>query len=159
MRGVITIIISLSSKALLMLSECCQGPGFRDPQDAIMNGQRETLLYVPCIYRHKGEPDYLATIDINRNSCNYCQVNRHDNLVTIDIYRDTRNYCQVNTHDYLVTIDIYRDSSSYCQVNKCVRLTVYVISSLNHNFSTSLLYTGNCFVMLLRLHLGDSTGI
>ena len=38
-----------------------------------MRGPRETLLYVPCIYRAK-KPDFLATIDVDESSPSYCKV-------------------------------------------------------------------------------------
>ncbi|XP_035202382.1 uncharacterized protein LOC118178185 isoform X4 [Oxyura jamaicensis] len=51
------------------------GPGFASPLDA-MKGPREEILYVPCIYRNTGrnKPDFLATVDVNPESPNYCQV-------------------------------------------------------------------------------------
>uniref|UniRef100_A0A8B9DG77 Methanethiol oxidase n=1 Tax=Anser cygnoides TaxID=8845 RepID=A0A8B9DG77_ANSCY len=51
------------------------GPGFASPLDA-MKGPREEILYVPCIYRNTGrnQPDFLATVDVNPESPNYCQV-------------------------------------------------------------------------------------
>uniref|UniRef100_A0A8B9UBI7 Methanethiol oxidase n=2 Tax=Anas TaxID=8835 RepID=A0A8B9UBI7_9AVES len=51
------------------------GPGFASPLDA-MKGPREEILYVPCIYRNTGrnKPDFLATVDVNPKSPNYCQV-------------------------------------------------------------------------------------
>ncbi|XP_074896798.1 methanethiol oxidase-like isoform X1 [Buteo buteo] len=51
------------------------GPGFASPLDA-MKGPREEIVYVPCIYRNTGrkKPDFLATVDVNPKSSDYCQV-------------------------------------------------------------------------------------
>ncbi|XP_066464972.1 methanethiol oxidase [Eleutherodactylus coqui] len=51
------------------------GPGYKSPLDA-MKGPHEELIYVPCIYRNTGinKPDYLATVDVKRNSAHYSQV-------------------------------------------------------------------------------------
>uniref|UniRef100_A0A8C0UVM7 Methanethiol oxidase n=1 Tax=Cyanistes caeruleus TaxID=156563 RepID=A0A8C0UVM7_CYACU len=39
-------------------------------------GPRERLLYLPCIYRNTGIdiPDFLATVDVDPQSPQYCQV-------------------------------------------------------------------------------------
>lgn len=39
-------------------------------------GPREEIVYLPCIYRNTGieAPDYLATVDIDPKSPQYCQV-------------------------------------------------------------------------------------
>ncbi|XP_057244509.1 methanethiol oxidase, partial [Malurus melanocephalus] len=51
------------------------GPGYASPLEA-MKGPREQLLYLPCIYRNTGIdlPDFLATVDVDPESPNYCQV-------------------------------------------------------------------------------------
>ncbi len=54
---------------------CKCGPGYATPLDA-MKGERETLLYIPCIYRttEVKKPDYLATIDCDPKSSDYGKV-------------------------------------------------------------------------------------
>lgn len=39
-------------------------------------GPREEIVYLPCIYRNTGieAPDYLATVDVDPRSPQYCQV-------------------------------------------------------------------------------------
>lgn len=39
-------------------------------------GPREEIVYLPCIYRNTATdaPDYLATVDVNPKSPQYCQV-------------------------------------------------------------------------------------
>ncbi|XP_054168756.1 methanethiol oxidase-like [Oppia nitens] len=52
------------------------GPGYRSPFDA-MRGPRETLMYVTCIQPNGTrdcKSDYLATIDVDPNSSQFCQV-------------------------------------------------------------------------------------
>ncbi|XP_058716350.1 methanethiol oxidase-like isoform X1 [Poecile atricapillus] len=51
------------------------GPGYPSPLEA-MKGPRERLLYLPCIYRNTGIniPDFLATVDVDPQSPQYCQV-------------------------------------------------------------------------------------
>uniref|UniRef100_A0A673IVV7 Methanethiol oxidase n=1 Tax=Sinocyclocheilus rhinocerous TaxID=307959 RepID=A0A673IVV7_9TELE len=64
------------------------GPGYKTPLDA-MKGPREEIVYLPCIYRNTDiqKPDYLATVDVNPQSPNFCKVihrlpmpNRKDEL-------------------------------------------------------------------------------
>uniref|UniRef100_A0A3B4GC80 Methanethiol oxidase n=1 Tax=Pundamilia nyererei TaxID=303518 RepID=A0A3B4GC80_9CICH len=42
----------------------------------LLQGPREEIIYLPCIYRNTGilKPDYLATVDVNPKSPTYCQV-------------------------------------------------------------------------------------
>ncbi|PNI22952.1 SELENBP1 isoform 12, partial [Pan troglodytes] len=51
------------------------GPGYSTPLEA-MKGPREEIVYLPCIYRNTGTeaPDYLATVDVDPKSPQYCQV-------------------------------------------------------------------------------------
>uniref|UniRef100_G3NFU3 Methanethiol oxidase n=1 Tax=Gasterosteus aculeatus TaxID=69293 RepID=G3NFU3_GASAC len=55
-------------------SEC--GPGYRSPLDAMKEGRREEIVYLPCIYRNTDihKPDYLATVDVDPKSSTYTQV-------------------------------------------------------------------------------------
>lgn len=45
-------------------------------QDAVANGSRETVLYVPAIVPGGTRPDYLATVDADPTSATYSQVCR-----------------------------------------------------------------------------------
>ena len=56
-------------------SKCCLGPGYSSPQDAI-NAPKENIVYTVCIYTgtNINKPDYLATIDVDKNSPNYGNV-------------------------------------------------------------------------------------
>ncbi|TRY86384.1 hypothetical protein DNTS_012149 [Danionella cerebrum] len=59
-----------------MASSCSGcGPGYKTPLDA-MKGPREEIVYLPCIYRNTDiqKPDYLATVDVNPQSPNFCKV-------------------------------------------------------------------------------------
>ncbi|XP_012585450.1 PREDICTED: selenium-binding protein 1 [Condylura cristata] len=59
-----------------MATKCGKcGPGYPTPQDA-MKGPREEIVYLPCIYRNTATeaPDYLATVDVDPKSPQYCQV-------------------------------------------------------------------------------------
>ncbi|XP_030373561.1 methanethiol oxidase-like isoform X2 [Scaptodrosophila lebanonensis] len=55
---------------------CCHGPGYATPLDAMKNGPRETLLYVVTVQPNLEEPhgDYLSTVDVNPESPSYSQV-------------------------------------------------------------------------------------
>ncbi|BFZ00921.1 hypothetical protein BsWGS_03961 [Bradybaena similaris] len=58
-------------------SGCCKGPGYASPADAMKNGPREKIVYLPCIvppHLKKKKPDYLATVDIDPESPTYCKV-------------------------------------------------------------------------------------
>ena len=59
-------------------NNCAGGPGYATPLDA-MRGEREKLLYIPCIYTGtgQGKPDYLATIDCDPSSSKYGKVSLH----------------------------------------------------------------------------------
>ncbi|KAI1291039.1 Methanethiol oxidase [Halotydeus destructor] len=56
---------------------CCEkGPGYDSPAEAI-KGPREKLIYVTCIQvdgEVSGKPDYLAVVDVDPESADYCKV-------------------------------------------------------------------------------------
>ena len=56
-------------------SNCCLGPGYASPQEAI-KAPREKIVYTICIYTGTKvkKPDYLATIDVDENSPTYGEV-------------------------------------------------------------------------------------
>ena len=54
--------------------ECCHGPGYASPLDAMKNGPREKLLYVMCPSVSKDKPDSLATVDVDPESPSYGKV-------------------------------------------------------------------------------------
>ena len=56
-------------------SNCCSGPGYASPDEAI-KAPKENIVYTVCIYTGTNidKPDYLATIDVDRNSKNYGKV-------------------------------------------------------------------------------------
>jgi selenium-binding protein 1 len=58
------------------MSDHCSscGPGYATPKDAFLLGSREKLVYVPCIVPEKDRPDYLATVDVDPSSGDYCKV-------------------------------------------------------------------------------------
>ena len=37
-------------------------------------GPREKIVWLPCIRKGTGKPDYLATVDVDPQSQNYCKV-------------------------------------------------------------------------------------
>ncbi|KAJ8683288.1 hypothetical protein QAD02_019080 [Eretmocerus hayati] len=50
------------------------GPGYPSPQDAMLYGPREKILYVNCIHTDPNKPDVLATVDVDPASPTYCQI-------------------------------------------------------------------------------------
>jgi len=56
-------------------SNCCSGPGYPSPQEAI-KAPKENIVYTVCIYTgtNINKPDYLATIDVDKSSSNYGKV-------------------------------------------------------------------------------------
>ena len=47
-------------------------------QEALTKGDREKLIYVPCIIPdQESRPDYLATVDVDPESATYSQVGAH----------------------------------------------------------------------------------
>ena len=54
---------------------CCTGPGYATPMDAFKNSKKEKLLYLPCLIATKDRPDYLATVDVDETSKDFCKVN------------------------------------------------------------------------------------
>jgi len=53
------------------------GPGYKSPLDAMRNGPREKLLYIPCIQplaQETHRSDYLATVDVDPESPTYSKV-------------------------------------------------------------------------------------
>ena len=57
------------------LLNCCSGPGYSSPREAI-KAPREKIVYTVCIYSGTGikKPDYLATIDVDEKSSTYGNV-------------------------------------------------------------------------------------
>lgn len=49
------------------------GPGYPTPL-AAMYGPREKTIWLPCIQTSEGKPDYLATVDVDPESSDYCKV-------------------------------------------------------------------------------------
>ena len=49
----------------MLRTECQKGPGYATPLEAMQKGPREEIIYVPCI-APEGKPDYLATVDLNK---------------------------------------------------------------------------------------------
>ncbi|XP_051127696.1 selenium-binding protein 3-like [Andrographis paniculata] len=66
----------MASAAVENDSCCGKGPGYATPLDAMVNGPRETLIYVTCVYTGTGrnKADYLATVDIDPSSATYSSV-------------------------------------------------------------------------------------
>ncbi|XP_057689865.1 methanethiol oxidase isoform X6 [Corythoichthys intestinalis] len=58
------------------------GPGYQSPLHA-MKGEREKIVYLPCIYRNTAtrQADYLATVDVDPESPSYCQT-----VEAVDLY-------------------------------------------------------------------------
>jgi selenium-binding protein 1 len=59
------------------VKDCCRGPGYKTPVEAMMFGPRERIVYLPCIHVNtasESKPDYLATVDVDPESPTYSQV-------------------------------------------------------------------------------------
>ncbi len=72
-----------STKRYFLFLDCYNGPGYATPLEA-MKGPREKIVYLPCIYNNTGikKPDYLATVDIDPESPDYCKVSKRTVLRT-----------------------------------------------------------------------------
>lgn len=58
-------------------TECCTGPGYASPLDAMKNGPREEIMYITCVVPPESRsrrPDYLVTVNIDPKSKDYCKV-------------------------------------------------------------------------------------
>jgi selenium-binding protein 1 len=57
------------------MAQTCCGPGYASPE-AAMKAEPEKILYTVALYTGTGikEPDYLATVDVDRNSPTYSQI-------------------------------------------------------------------------------------
>jgi len=54
-----------------MEGSCCKhGPGYASPLEA-MKGEREKIMYIPCIRVEKGQHDYVVTVDVDPSSSTY----------------------------------------------------------------------------------------
>nr|XP_027212650.1 methanethiol oxidase-like [Penaeus vannamei] len=51
-----------------------KGPGYPSPKDAMESGPREKIVWLPCIRTGTGKPDYVATVDVDPSSPDYCKV-------------------------------------------------------------------------------------
>jgi len=67
---------------------CGCGPGYASPLDAMKNGPREKLLYVPCLYTNTStkKPDYLSTIDCDPSSPTCGKVLVHVNITELIMF-------------------------------------------------------------------------
>ena len=75
---VMTVMDRLKALAPAVCSECT-GPGYKTPRDAMVNGPREKIVYLPCIVPpqfKKTKADYLATVDVDPNSPSYSKVSQ-----------------------------------------------------------------------------------
>jgi selenium-binding protein 1 len=65
--------------------ECCTGPGYALPQEA-MQAQRKELLYTVALYRGTGiqAPHYLASVDVDPTSPTYSQVIHRTRVIGLD---------------------------------------------------------------------------
>lgn len=52
----------------------CEGPGYRSPKAAMLQGPREKLLYVVCPHTDPNKSDVLCTVDVDPSSVNYCKI-------------------------------------------------------------------------------------
>ena len=75
LQGVLCSQVAHNSLTLCPGSEC--GPGYKSPLDAMHNGLREKLLYIPCVQpepQQTRRPDYLSTVDVDPQSPTYSKV-------------------------------------------------------------------------------------
>ncbi|CAG0891653.1 unnamed protein product [Cyprideis torosa] len=78
-KGKVKLLSSDHQQNDIIMAACCgSGPGYRTPLDAMVQGPREKIIYLPCIHPRrvgmKAVPDYLATVDVDPESPTYCQV-------------------------------------------------------------------------------------
>lgn len=82
--------------------ECCHGPGYATPLDAMKAGPKEKLLYTVTVQPNLDAPhgDYLATVDVDPESPTYCQVR-------IDSFEKERKHInsQYITHAFWAKIE------------------------------------------------------
>ena len=74
---VVLLCSQISHNSLTLCAGSKGGPGYKSPLDAMRNGPREKLLYIPCIQplaRETHRPDYLATVDVDPDSPAYSKV-------------------------------------------------------------------------------------
>lgn len=59
------------------------GPGYASPLAAMREGPREKLVWLPCIRTNTGKPDYLATVDVDPTSPDFCKVGYKNLLILV----------------------------------------------------------------------------
>ena len=67
----------ISHNLLTLCAGSKGGPGYKSPLDAMRNGPREKLVYIPCIQplaQETHRQDYLATVDVDPGSPTYSKV-------------------------------------------------------------------------------------
>lgn len=57
-------------------TNCCSknGPGYKSPKDAFLNGPREKVLFVTCPNINKGGHDIIACVDVDPESETFSKV-------------------------------------------------------------------------------------
>jgi methanethiol oxidase len=75
--------------------QCCHGPGYASPLDAMKNGPREKLLYVMSPSVSEDRPDSLATVDVNPESPSYGKIIHRLNMPYIgdELHHSGWNSC------------------------------------------------------------------
>lgn len=147
-----------------------KGPGYSSPLEAMANGPREKLLYVPCPPAERGRPDMLATIDCDPASETYSQIVHRLYFPNVDdeLHHTGWNAC----------------SSCHCDSSKERRYLVlpalhssriYSVDTINprepklhktvepedvHEWDASSAHTSHCLASgdLLVSFMGDKTG-
>lgn len=152
-------------------ADCCSnGPGYRTPLDAMTKGPREKILYVICVQPNGKDPDYLAVVDVDPQSKDYCKVISRCYMTHVgdELHHFGWNSCS----------SCYGDRS--CQRNKLVLPglgsdRIYILNVSNerepkvdkviepdevHKYDVTALHTSHCLATgdVMISCMGDMTG-
>lgn len=73
-REIETSDINLTNVIIHTGCKSCDGPGYRSPSAAMLEGPREKLIYVACVHTDQNKSDVLCTVDVDPDSPDYCKV-------------------------------------------------------------------------------------
>ncbi|KAE8752997.1 hypothetical protein FOCC_FOCC000343 [Frankliniella occidentalis] len=152
---------------------CGGGPGYKSPLDAMKNGPKEKILYVPCIQPEgvkATKPDYLATIDVDPKSPTYCQVihRLHMPVAGDELHHSGWNVCS-SCHDdpnlkrdHLVLPGFGSDRIYFVDVSNptAPKHDMIVEPEEMHKFGVSTPHTAHCLPSghVMMSTLGDTKG-
>lgn len=151
----------------------CDGPGYRSPSAAMLEGPREKLIYVACVHTDQNKSDVLCTVDVDPDSPDYCKIVHKLRMPYIgdELHHSGWNICS-SCHDVprkrniLVLPCLVSDRAYFIDTTNERTPTIKKVLSPTevHKYGVSTLHTSHCsptgeiLISTLGKSNGDATG-